>query len=122
MIIEIWTLKCTKKFTSFSKISGTVLKQFLTYLKSQVRHRWSVEGRKSKGRILTRVSFRYLSGERTLFLLDIDFDAEYQDYIMRTVRKLSELMREGNIVSSGKHDELMKSSEDYKSLYNKQVI
>ena len=31
-------------------------------------------------------------------------------------------MREGNIVSSGKHDELMKSSEDYKSLYNKQVI
>ena len=56
---------------------GTVLKQFRTYLKSQVGHGWSVEGRKSKGKLLTRVSFRYLSGERSVVLLDIDFDAEY---------------------------------------------
>ena len=35
-----------------------------------------MEGRKSKGRLLTRVSFRYLSGERSVVLLDIDFDRE----------------------------------------------
>ena len=78
-------------------LSGTVVKQFRTYLKSQVGHVWSVEGRKSKGRLLTRVSFRYLSGERSVVLLDIDFDAEYQDESVRTVRKLSDLMRERSI-------------------------
>tara|TARA_A100001011_G_scaffold215771_1_gene223715 strand:- start:531 stop:800 length:270 start_codon:yes stop_codon:yes gene_type:complete len=52
---------------------------------------------KSKGRLLTRVSFRYLSGERSLVLLDIDFDAENQNDIVRTVKKLSDLMRERNI-------------------------
>ena len=78
-------------------LSGTVLKQFRTYLKSQVGNGWSVEGRKSKGRLLTRVSFRYLSGERSVVLLDIDFDAENQDDIVRTVKKLSDLMRERNI-------------------------
>ena len=78
-------------------LSGTVLKQFRIYLKSQVGHGWSVEGRKSKGRLLTRVSFRYLSGERSVVLLDIDFNAEYQDDIVRTVRKLSDLMRERNV-------------------------
>ena len=62
-------------------LSGLVLKQFHTYLKSQVGNGWSVEGRKSKGRLLTRVSFRYLSGERSVVLLDIDFDAENQDDI-----------------------------------------
>ena len=56
-----------------------------------------MEGRKSKGRLLTRVSFRYLSGERSVVLLDIDFDAENQDDIVRTVKKLSDLMRERNI-------------------------
>ena len=71
--------------------SGTLLKQFRTYLKSQVGHGWSVEGRKNKGRLLTRVSFRYLSGERSVVLLDIDFDAEYRDEILRTFRKLSDL-------------------------------
>ena len=75
-------------------LSGPVLKQFRTYLKSQVGNGWSVEGRKSKGRLLTRVSFRYLSGERSVVLLDIDFDAENQDDIVRTVKKLSELIRE----------------------------
>ena len=78
-------------------LSGAVLKQFRTYLKSQVGHGWSVEGRKSKGRLLTRVSFRYLTGERSVVLLDIDFDAENQDDIVRTVKKLSDLMRERNI-------------------------
>ena len=78
-------------------LSGTVLKQFRTYLKSQVSHRFSVEGRKSKVTLLTRVSFRYLSGERSLVLLDIDFDAKYQDDIKRTLKKLSDLMRERNI-------------------------
>ena len=75
-------------------LSGAVLKQFRTYLKSQIGHGWSVEGRKSKGRLLTRVSFRYLNGERSVVLLDIDFDAEIQDDIVRTVKKLSGLMRE----------------------------
>ena len=65
-----------------------------------------MEGRKSKGRLLTRVSFRYLSGERSVVLLDIDFDAEYQDHIVRTIRKLSDLMRERNI-------ELSKAKELY---------
>ena len=66
-------------------------------LKSQVGHGWSVEARKSKRRYLTRVSFRYISSERSLVLLDIDFDADNQDEIVRTVKRLSELMRERNI-------------------------
>ena len=78
-------------------LSGAVLKQFRTYLKSQVGHGWSVEGRKSKGRLLTRVSFRYLTGERSVVLLEIDFDVDNQDDIVRTVKKLSDLMRERNI-------------------------
>ena len=78
-------------------LSGAVLKQFRTYLKSQVGHGWSVEGRKSKGRLLTRVSFRYLTGERSVVLLDIDFEADNQDEIVRTVKRLSEIMLERNI-------------------------
>lgn len=65
-------------------LSGTVLNKFLTYLKSQVSHGCSVEVRKSKRRYLTRVSFRYLSGERSIVLLDIDFDADnqaFRDYL-----------------------------------------
>ena len=77
-------------------LSGAVLKQFRTYLKSQVGHGWSVEGRKSKGRLLTRVSFRYLTGERSVVLLEIDFDVDNQDDIVRTVKKLSDHMREIN--------------------------
>ena len=69
-------------------LSGAVLKQFRTYLKSQVGHGWSVEGRKSKGRLLTRVSFRYLTGERSIVLLDIDFDADNQDEILRIIKKI----------------------------------
>ena len=57
-------------------LSGAVLKQFRTYLKSQVGHGWSVEGRKSKGRLLNRVSFRYLNSERSVALLEIDFDTD----------------------------------------------
>tara|TARA_Y100001978_G_C23304823_1_gene251084 strand:+ start:81 stop:200 length:120 start_codon:yes stop_codon:yes gene_type:complete len=38
-------------------LSGAILKQFRTYLKSQVGYGWSVEGRKSKGRLLTRIFF-----------------------------------------------------------------
>ena len=69
-------------------LSGAVLKQFRTYLKIQVGHSWSVEERKSKGRLLTRVSFRYLTGERSVVLLEIDFDADNQDDIVRTIKKL----------------------------------
>ena len=72
---------------------GTFIKQFRTYVKSQVGHGWIMEGRKSKGRILTRVSFRYLTSERSVVLLDIGFNAENQDDIVRTVKKLSDLMR-----------------------------
>ena len=78
-------------------LSGAVLKQFRTYLKSQVGHGWSAEGRKSKGRLLTRITFKYLTGERSLVLLEIDFDADNQDEIVRTVKKLSNLMCERNI-------------------------
>ena len=58
--------------------SRTILKQFLTYLKSQVRHGWTIEARKSKGRLLKRLSFRYLNGERSVDLLGIDFDVDNQ--------------------------------------------
>ena len=67
-------------------LSGAVLKQFRTYLKSQVGHGWSVEGRKSNRRFLKKVSFRYLTGERSVVLLEIDFDADNQDDIMRNVK------------------------------------
>ena len=56
-------------------VSCTVLNQFLIYLKSQFGNGWSVEDRKNKRRYLTRVSFRYLSGERSEVLLDIDYDS-----------------------------------------------
>ena len=59
--------------------SGPVQKLFRTYLKSQVGYGWSVEGRKSKGRLLTKFYFKYLSSERGVVLLDIDFDAKNQD-------------------------------------------
>ena len=74
-------------------LSGALLKQFRTYLKSQVEHVWGVEGRTSKERLLTRVSFRYLSSEISVVLLGIDFDVQYQDDIVRVVKKMSELMR-----------------------------
>jgi hypothetical protein len=80
-------------------LSGAVLKQFRTYLKSEVCHGWSVEGRKSKGRLLTRLSLRYLTGEGIVVLLEIDFDTDNKDDIVRTVKKLSDLMRERNIES-----------------------
>ena len=44
-----------------------------------------MEGRKNKGRLLTRVFFRYLTVERSVILLDIDFDVENQDDFVRTV-------------------------------------
>ena len=77
-------------------LSGAVLKQFRTYLKSQVGNGWSVERIKSKGRLLTKVSFRYLTGERSVVFLGIDFDADNQDEIVRTIKKLSDLLRERN--------------------------
>ena len=83
-----------------------------------------MEGRKSRGRLFTRVSFNYLSGERSVVLLDIDFDAENQDDIVRTVKKLSDLMRERNIELSkakellcgGKVDDNDKSGIKWKAL------
>lgn len=78
-----------------------------------------MDGRKRKGRLLKRVSFSYLNSERRLDLFDINFDAENQDDIARTVKKLSELMRERNI-------ELSKSKELLKLLFfrilNKEII
>ena len=62
-------------------LSGTVIKQFCTYLKSQICHGWSLEGRKSKRRYLSRVSFRNIFGERSVVLLDIDFDADCGDLL-----------------------------------------
>ena len=53
--------------------------------------------RKSKRSYLTRISFRYLSGERSVVLLDIDFDADNQDEIVGNVKRHSELMWERNI-------------------------
>ena len=39
----------------------------------------------------------FIVGERSFVLLDIDFDADNQDEIVRTVKRLSELMSERNI-------------------------
>jgi len=39
-------------------LSGAVLKQFRTYLKSQVGHGWSVEGRKSKKFLKIKIIIR----------------------------------------------------------------
>ena len=61
--------------------------------------------KKDKWRLLTRVSFRYLFGERSVVLLDIDFDAENQDDIVRTVKRLSDLMCE-RIIELSKAKEL----------------
>ena len=111
-------------------LSRAVLKQLRTYLKSQVGHGWRVEGRKSKGRLLTRVSFRYLTGERSVVLLEIDFDADNQDDIVRTVKKLSNLMRERNIELSqakellcgGKIDANRKARKTLNQLENHTLI
>ena len=83
-----------------------------------------MEGRQSKRRYLTRVTFRYLSGERSVVLLDIDFDADNQDEIVRTVKRLSELMRERNIdlakakelICGGKIDNNGKAGINWKAL------
>ena len=69
-------------------LSGPVLKQFRTYLKSQFGNGWNAEGRNNKGRLLTRVFIRYLSGERCVVFLDIEFNAENQNDIVMTVKKL----------------------------------
>ena len=50
--------------------------------------------KKSKGRLLIRFSFRYLTDERSVVLLDIDFDVENQDDIVRTFKRRSNLIRE----------------------------
>tara|TARA_B100000945_G_C20419954_1_gene617390 strand:- start:1415 stop:3157 length:1743 start_codon:yes stop_codon:yes gene_type:complete len=43
---------------------------------------------------------------------------------LSTIKKADNIivMREGEVVGSGKHDELLKLSKDYNNLYNKQVI
>ena len=56
-----------------------------------------MEGRKSIGVYLTRVSFRKLTRERSEVLLEVDFYAENKDDIVKTDKKLLELMRERNI-------------------------
>ena len=40
---------------------------------------------------------KYISGERSVFLLDIYFDADNQEEIIRTVKRLSELIFQGFI-------------------------
>ena len=56
-----------------------------------------MEGRKSKERLLIKVSFRYLNIERSIVLFYIDCDAENHYQIMIIGNKLSELMPERNI-------------------------
>ena len=46
---------------------------------------------------IIRVSLWYLSSERSVILLDIDFDAENQDVIISTEKKIEKLMQERNI-------------------------
>ena len=43
---------------------------------------------------------------------------------LSTIKKANNIivMKDGNIVGSGKHDQLLKTSKDYESLYSKQVI
>ena len=43
---------------------------------------------------------------------------------LSTIKRADKIivMKKGNIVGSGKHDELLKKSKDYESLYSKQVV
>jgi len=43
---------------------------------------------------------------------------------LSTIKKADSIvvMKDGNIVGAGKHDDLMMKSKDYESLYSKQVI
>ena len=43
---------------------------------------------------------------------------------LSTIKKADNIvvMKDGNIVGTGKHDHLLKTSKDYESLYSKQVI
>ena len=43
---------------------------------------------------------------------------------LSTIKKADNIvvMKDGNIIGTGKHDELLEKSKDYKSLYSKQVI
>ena len=43
---------------------------------------------------------------------------------LSTIKKADNIivMKDGNIIGSGKHDELLNNSKEYKNLYNKQVI
>ena len=48
LIIEICTLKYSKRFTSCSKLFRAVLKQFLNYSKSKVWYGWRIDIKKAK--------------------------------------------------------------------------
>ena len=88
MYLEIYKLK--HAFRSCSQVIPNLLKES--------GWSWLECGRKkSRGRLLTRVSFRYLISERSVVKLDFDFDAENLDDVVRTVRKLSDLMYARNI-------------------------
>ena len=43
---------------------------------------------------------------------------------LSTIKRADKIivMKNGNIVGSGKHDELLKKSKDYENLYSKQVV
>ena len=58
-----------------------------------------------------------LSGKRSIVLLEIDFDAEYQDYIVSAVRKLSDGMYQRNIVLSNAKESLCGGKIDDKQAF-----
>ena len=78
LIIEICNLKCAYRVTSFSMLSRYVPNQFLTFLKSQVGHCFSVEGRKSKGRI-------FYNGNEIKIIKAYPFLFDYQYYIVSII-------------------------------------
>ena len=49
--------------------------------------------KKEQRETFKRIAFRYLSGEISIFLLDIYFVAEIQNDIVRTIKELSDLIR-----------------------------
>ena len=54
---------------------------------------WNKEQKKTFKKSLFQMFTRYFYGSRSVVLLNIDFDAENKDEILRTFKKLSDLIR-----------------------------
>ena len=63
-------------------------------IKSKLGFGWSVQGIEKQNRVVTKVAYRFASGQRTTVLTDLDWHAENNLEITNLVIKLSEIMNE----------------------------